>query len=107
MYIKSEVRHCARLLSLVLMRDASPRQLERLFQLDELIRSGKAQTMGQLATALEVSDRTVHSDLIFLRDRYEAPIKNNRSQGYYRVTTMKTPPGDCPRFRSPQESSLR
>jgi predicted DNA-binding transcriptional regulator YafY len=65
------------------MRDASPRQLERLFQLDELIRSGKAQTIRQLAAALEVSDRTVHNDLIFLHDRYEAPIKNNRSQGYY------------------------
>jgi predicted DNA-binding transcriptional regulator YafY len=83
MYIESEVRHLARLLSLVLMRDASPRQLERLFQLDELIRSGKAQTIRQLATALEVSDRTVHNDLEFLRDRYQAPIKNNRSRGYY------------------------
>jgi predicted DNA-binding transcriptional regulator YafY len=65
------------------MPNASPRRFERLFQLDELIRSGKAQTIGQLATALEVSDRTVHNDLIFLRDRYEAPIANDRSRGYY------------------------
>jgi biotin operon repressor len=79
----SEINLACTRFPFIFMRDASPRQLERLFQLDELIRSGKAQTVRQLAAALEVSDRTVHNDLDFLRDRYEAPIENNRSRGYY------------------------
>jgi predicted DNA-binding transcriptional regulator YafY len=65
------------------MSPASPRYLERLFQLDELIRSGKAQTVRKLALTLEVSARTIHKDLDFLRDRYQAPIANDRSRGYY------------------------
>lgn len=65
------------------MVDVSPRQFERLLQLDQLLRSGQARTIGQLAEVLEVSARTVSSDLDFLRDRYEAPIVRERKRGYY------------------------
>lgn len=61
----------------------SPRHLERLLQLDLLLRSGLRQTAKTLAEALEVSERTIHSDLDFLRDRYRAPIECNRQHGYH------------------------
>lgn len=59
------------------------RQLERLLAIDELIRKPKRQTALSLAEVLEVSERTIRNDLDFLRDRYGAPIDNNRRQGYY------------------------
>jgi predicted DNA-binding transcriptional regulator YafY len=59
------------------------RHLERLLQLDVLLRSEQRQTADSLAAALEVSERTIRSDLAFLRDRYHAPLEFNRKQGYY------------------------
>lgn len=50
------------------------RHLERLLQLDSLIRSRERQTCQSLADSLEVSERTIRSDLAFLRDRYEEAI---------------------------------
>ncbi|MGL5795143.1 MAG: DNA-binding protein, partial [Waterburya sp.] len=50
------------------------RHLERLLKIDSLLRSGLRQTQESLAQATEVSDRTIRSDLAFLRDRYNAPL---------------------------------
>ncbi|MFQ3614706.1 MAG: HTH domain-containing protein, partial [Cyanobacteriota bacterium] len=50
------------------------RQLERVLKLDMLLRSGQKQTATMLAQALEVSERTVRSDIDFLKDRFQAPI---------------------------------
>ena len=59
------------------------RHLERLLKIDSLLRSGIKQTQKSLAEATEVSDRTIRSDLNFLRDRLNAPLENNRTKGYY------------------------
>ncbi len=59
------------------------RHLERLLKIDSLLRSGSRQTQKSLAEATEVSDRTIRSDLDFLRDRYNAPLENNRQRGWY------------------------
>jgi predicted DNA-binding transcriptional regulator YafY len=59
------------------------RHLERLLELDRLIRSSERHTANTLAAALEVSERTVRSDLDFMRDRYKAPIDHNRQKGFY------------------------
>ncbi|MBE7380487.1 MAG: WYL domain-containing transcriptional regulator [Leptolyngbya sp. SIO1E4] len=59
------------------------RHLERLLAIDELIRKPKRPTAESLAAALEVSERTIRYDLDFLRDRYHAPLENNRKQGYH------------------------
>lgn len=59
------------------------RHLERLLELDRLIRSSERHTAITLAEALEVSERTVRNDLDFLRDRYNAPIESDRQKGYY------------------------
>lgn len=59
------------------------RQLERLLAIDDLLRKPERQTAVSLAEALEVSERTIRSDLDFLRDRFSAPLANDRKQGYY------------------------
>ncbi|MEM9007411.1 MAG: WYL domain-containing protein [Cyanobacteria bacterium P01_F01_bin.86] len=59
------------------------RHVERLLAIDELIRKPERQTAESLAAVLEVSERTIRYDLDFLRDRYAAPLANNRKQGYH------------------------
>jgi predicted DNA-binding transcriptional regulator YafY len=68
------------------------RHLERLLELDRLLRSPERYTAISLADALEVSERTVRNDLDFLRDRYNAPIEFNREKGhYYSEPTWRLP----------------
>jgi predicted DNA-binding transcriptional regulator YafY len=59
------------------------RHLERLLNLDALLRTEQRQTASTLAEALEVSERTVRSDLALLRDRHHAPIEFSRQHGYH------------------------
>ncbi|NET57974.1 MAG: WYL domain-containing transcriptional regulator [Symploca sp. SIO2E6] len=59
------------------------RHLERLLQIDTLLRSAQRQTYSTLAEALEVSERTIRSDLAFLRDRFHAPLEFNHKQGHH------------------------
>lgn len=59
------------------------RLLERLINLDQLIRSPSRQTAESIASELEVSERTVRSDIGFLKDRYHAPIDWCKARGYY------------------------
>lgn len=58
-------------------------QLERLLKIDELIRKPERQVAQTLADVLEVSERTVRDDLAFMRDRFHAPLKFTRNQGYH------------------------
>ncbi|WP_027400800.1 HTH domain-containing protein [Aphanizomenon flos-aquae] len=59
------------------------RHLERLLEIDSLIRNNTRSTNKNIAEALEVSERTVRSDLAFLRDRLNAPLHFTRSQGHH------------------------
>jgi predicted DNA-binding transcriptional regulator YafY len=59
------------------------RKLERLVQIDSLLRSRKPQTQRSLAGELEVSDRTIRNDLDFLRDRFGAPLEYKRKLGWH------------------------
>jgi predicted DNA-binding transcriptional regulator YafY len=58
------------------------RHLERLLQIDALLRCGQRQSSLNLAEALEVSERTIRSDLAFLRDRYHAPLEYSKKTGW-------------------------
>jgi predicted DNA-binding transcriptional regulator YafY len=62
---------------------SSPRHLERLTKLDELIRSPQPTFAKGLAEALEVSPRTISDDIAFLKDRFNAPIATSNARGYY------------------------
>ncbi|WPF87559.1 WYL domain-containing protein [Cyanobacterium aponinum AL20118] len=59
------------------------RHLERLLEIDNLIRGREKQTSVSLASTLEVSDRTIRNDLDFLRDRFFAPLKYSKTKGWY------------------------
>lgn len=59
------------------------RHLERLLQIDSLLRSHIRQTQESLAIAIEVSDRTIRSDLNFLRDRFNAPLEYSKQKGWH------------------------
>lgn len=59
------------------------RHLERLLQIDALLRAGKRQTSVSLARAIEVSERTIRSDLAFLRDRFNAPLEYSSKLGHH------------------------
>ena len=76
------------------------RRLERLLKIDTLLRSSHRQTADGMATELEVTERTVRSDIEFMRDRYSAPIECSKSQGYHytysdwRLPTIPLTQGD-------------
>jgi predicted DNA-binding transcriptional regulator YafY len=58
------------------------RHLERLLRIDVLLRNSERQTASNIATDLEVSERTVRADIEFLRSRYFAPIQWTKAKGY-------------------------
>jgi predicted DNA-binding transcriptional regulator YafY len=62
----------------------TPLKLERYLKLDTLLRqSARRHTASSLGGELEVSERTIRSDIDFLRDRYDAPIACTKAKGYH------------------------
>jgi predicted DNA-binding transcriptional regulator YafY len=59
------------------------RKLERLLEIDRLIRSRERHTQKTIAQALSVSDRTIRNDLTFLRDRFDAPLEYSKKHGWH------------------------
>jgi predicted DNA-binding transcriptional regulator YafY len=59
------------------------RRLERLLQLDELLRSQPRPTAEMLGQTLECTERTIRNDIDLLRDRYGAPIEFSRQRGWH------------------------
>ncbi|MBW4572161.1 MAG: HTH domain-containing protein [Tolypothrix carrinoi HA7290-LM1] len=59
------------------------RHLERLLQIDSLLRTATRQTNVSLAQELEVSERTIRNDLAFLRDRFDAPLEYTPKLGHH------------------------
>lgn len=57
--------------------------LERLLQLDELLRCRERQTAETLALELECNEKTVRTYISYMRDRFDAPIEFSRQQGWY------------------------
>lgn len=68
---------------------------ERLFRILELIEARGVVAPDELQGALEVSRATLKRDLVFLRDRLNAPIVFDRDAGGYRYSK----PGAGPRFQ--------
>lgn len=58
------------------------RHLERLIKIDSLLRNRQRWTAENLAKELEVSERTIRSDIAFMRDRYNAPLQFQKETGW-------------------------
>jgi predicted DNA-binding transcriptional regulator YafY len=59
------------------------RHLERLLNIDALLRNRERQTAGAIAAQLEVSERTIRDDIAMMRDRHGAPIVYGKAKGYH------------------------
>jgi predicted DNA-binding transcriptional regulator YafY len=58
--------------------------LERMLRIHQAIQSGKFPNASGLARELEVSTKSIHRDIDFMRDRMELPIEYDGSRfGYY------------------------
>jgi len=59
------------------------RRLERQLRIDALLRGRDRQTADSLAAELECSERTVRTELDFLRDRFDAPLNFTKARGWH------------------------
>src|SRR5580765_4087295 len=58
--------------------------LERMLRIHQAIQSGKFPNASTLAQELEVSTKSIHRDIEFMRDRLELPVEyDGRRFGYY------------------------
>ncbi len=65
---------------------ASRPPLERMLRIHQLIQAGRFPNATTLAAELEVSTKSVHRDLEFMRDRLELPLEFNRARFGYHYT---------------------
>jgi predicted DNA-binding transcriptional regulator YafY len=61
-------------------------RLERLLAMDAAIRAGSYPSVSAFMERFEVSERTVHGDLAFMRERLNAPLGHDRARGGYYYT---------------------
>jgi proteasome accessory factor B len=67
--------------------------LERMMRIHTAIQSGKFPNAATLARQLEVSTKSIHRDIEFMRDRMELPLEYNGSKfGYYYTGTVSAFP---------------
>jgi predicted DNA-binding transcriptional regulator YafY len=58
-------------------------QMDRIYRIDHLIRERKVVPFEELRRDLEVSRATLKRDIMFMRDRFNAPIVYDRDRGGY------------------------
>ena len=60
--------------------------LERMLRIHQAIQSGRFPNASRLAAELEVSSKSIHRDLEFMRDRLQLPLEFDRQKLGYRYT---------------------
>lgn len=60
--------------------------LERMLRIHQAIQSGGFPNASSLASELEVSSKSIHRDLEFMRDRLQLPLEFDRQRGGYGYT---------------------
>src|SRR5215831_18437432 len=67
--------------------------LERMLRIHQAIQEGKYPTAAKLAATLEVSAKSIHRDLEFMRDRLQLPLEwDPHKFGYYYTETVNAFP---------------
>lgn len=69
--------------SMATHKSLPPKKIERLIKIDDLIRSRTRHTVPSIAKRLEVSERTIRSDIDALEVCFDAPIEFDQQRGYY------------------------
>lgn len=70
---------------------------ERFYKIDRLLKDSKSVSFGKLEEALGVSRATLKRDLLYMRDRFNAPIEYDREANGYRFGK----PRNGPRYELP------
>jgi predicted DNA-binding transcriptional regulator YafY len=65
---------------------------ERFYKIDQLLKQGRTVSFLRLAEAVGVSRATLKRDLVYMRDRFNAPIEYDRSANGYRLGTARAGP---------------
>jgi len=65
---------------------------ERFYKIDRLLKDGKAVSFAKLEETLGVSRATLKRDLLYMRDRFNAPIEYDRQLNGYRLGKPRTGP---------------
>jgi predicted DNA-binding transcriptional regulator YafY len=67
-------------------------RLERFYRIDQLLQGGRSVPFARLMEALEVSRAQLKRDLVYMRDRFNAPIEYHRESNGYRFGAPRTGP---------------
>jgi len=71
--------------------------LARMLRIHQAIQEGKYPTAASLAASLEVSSKSIHRDLEFMRDRLQLPLEwDPRRFGYFYTETVNAFPQTLP-----------
>jgi predicted DNA-binding transcriptional regulator YafY len=65
---------------------------ERFYKIDQLLRAGKPVAFARLTEGLDVSRATVKRDILYMRDRFNAPIEYDREANGYRFGKPRSGP---------------
>src|SRR6516225_4788936 len=65
---------------------------ERFYKIDQLLKDSKVVTFARFRDALGVSRATVKRDLLYMRDRFNAPIEFDRAANGYRFGKPRAGP---------------
>jgi predicted DNA-binding transcriptional regulator YafY len=65
---------------------------ERFYKIDQLLKDSKVVTFARFQEALGVSRATLKRDLVYMRDRFNAPIEFDRSANGYRFGKTRAGP---------------
>jgi predicted DNA-binding transcriptional regulator YafY len=65
---------------------------ERFYKIDQLLKDSKVVTFARFREALGVSRATLKRDLVYMRDRFNAPIEYDRVANGYRFGKPRTGP---------------
>jgi hypothetical protein len=65
-----------------------PRPIERLFAMDEMIRSGDYPSIIDFMRRFDISERAVYGDVQYLKRHFHAPIQYSKRQGGYFYTLI-------------------
>src|SRR3954463_3655369 len=67
-------------------------RLERFYKIDQLLKDRKLVSFSALETALGISRATLKRDLVYMRDRFNAPIQYDRDSNGYRFGKPRSGP---------------